>query len=434
MTFDPDASDAICAPAGGAIRCDLGTIAAGDSQSFVVAGQLSPSFDGARLVNTATATSPTAPDPATAADDTTVTRAATLRLEKTADSLTPSVGTEFEYNLSVTNTGPSTATGATVSDTLPDSFTVVSISATVGTCTNSGVPAKLTCDLGTLAVGASAVVTVRVRVPDGSRPGPVTNAATAGADDSEQVASAVTVNVVVVADTSVTKTLLTDPVVAGRPVTYRITAGNAGPATAPDVVLSDALPAGTRLLSSTTTAGAGCTTGSEGTMVLVECMLGALAVGAQASATVTLATGASMRGTLSNTVLVGSGGLDAETQDNTDTARGTLGAPPSSPPPSSPPPSSPPPSSPPSTSPSSTSPPSAPPPTSAPPTAASSRTATSPPVTSGSAAPAGANGGGGSLAGTGANVAAGLAAGLLAIVVGAGVAWGAARRRGTHRG
>ncbi len=99
LTFDPDASDAICAPAGGAIRCDLGTIAAGDSQSFVVAGQLSPSFDGARLVNTATATSPTAPDPATAADDTTVTRAATLRLEKTADSLTPSVGTEFEYNL-----------------------------------------------------------------------------------------------------------------------------------------------------------------------------------------------------------------------------------------------------------------------------------------------------------------------------------------------
>ena len=417
LTFDPDASDPLCTGVNAVIRCDLGTIASGDSRSFVVAGCLSPSYDGTTLTNTATAVSPTDPDPATATDNSRVERQAVLTLAKTADSLTPSVGTEFDYNIEVTNTGPSTATEVTVSDSLPDAFTVVSTNATVGSCTNSGAPTRLRCALGTLAVGASAVVTVRVRIPDGSRPGPVTNDATARADDADEVGSAVSVSVVVVADTSVTKTLLTDPVVPGRPVTYRLTASNSGPASAPDVVLSDALPAGTRLLRATSNAGPGCSTGTEGSTVLLECQVGALAVGVTASATVTLATSSSLRGTLSNTALVGSGGLDPDTVRNLSTARAKLGAP------------APPSSTPPSSTPASTSAPASGTPSRSP----SPGSATQP--TTG-AEPAATSPGGSSagLAGTGVDVARGIAVGLLATALGVGLVWAARRRRGAHGG
>ena len=67
------------------------------------------------------------------------------------------------------------------------------------------------------------------------------------------------------ADLSITKTDITDPVVAGATITYRIDVANAGPSTATGVVVTDYLPAalvdGT--VTATPTVGT-CTVGTPG--------------------------------------------------------------------------------------------------------------------------------------------------------------------------
>jgi uncharacterized repeat protein (TIGR01451 family) len=76
------------------------------------------------------------------------------------------------YTLVATNHGTNPAVGAGILDTLPADVTFVTASAG---CTHSG--GKVDCDLGTLAPGASATVTIRVTP---KRTGVITNTATAG--------------------------------------------------------------------------------------------------------------------------------------------------------------------------------------------------------------------------------------------------------------
>ena len=65
------------------------------------------------------------------------------------------VGQNVTYTITVTNNGPDQATGVTVNDSIPPGETLVSASASQGTCSGS-----VTCSLGTLASGAQATVTV----------------------------------------------------------------------------------------------------------------------------------------------------------------------------------------------------------------------------------------------------------------------------------
>jgi uncharacterized repeat protein (TIGR01451 family) len=81
---------------------------------------------------------------------------ADLELTKTATPASVKLGNNLTYSLTVLNHGPSPATGITVVDTLPAGLTLVSVSADCGQ-TN-----PITCDLGSLASGASATVTIVV--------------------------------------------------------------------------------------------------------------------------------------------------------------------------------------------------------------------------------------------------------------------------------
>jgi uncharacterized repeat protein (TIGR01451 family) len=98
-------------------------------------------------------------------------------------SVTPSsvqVGEGATYTMTVTNNGPSTATNVTLTDPLPTGLTYVSSTASQGTATfaNNTVSAQL----GTLARGARATVTVRVSAPTVGR---YTNTATVAAAETE---------------------------------------------------------------------------------------------------------------------------------------------------------------------------------------------------------------------------------------------------------
>jgi len=85
-------------------------------------------------------------------------------------------GTTFFYTLTATNNGPSPATNVIVTDTLPPSLQFVSATPSQGTCNASS---PVTCNLGSLAVSASATVTLTVQVIGTS--GTITNTATVSA-------------------------------------------------------------------------------------------------------------------------------------------------------------------------------------------------------------------------------------------------------------
>jgi uncharacterized repeat protein (TIGR01451 family) len=121
------------------------------------------------------------------------------------------------------------------------------------------------------------------------------------------------------ADLAVSKTGPLEAIV-GSNVTYTITVANTGPATADAVVLTEALPAGTSLVSCSASVGT-CGTGAVPTVAF-----GALASGAAATATLVVATSASApAGTvLSDTATVSSSTADPNPANDASTFSTTL--------------------------------------------------------------------------------------------------------------
>jgi len=100
------------------------------------------------------------------------------------------LGDRITYSIGVSNAGPATATGVTVTDPVPSGSTFVSASSSQGTCSQA--MGKVTCSLGSLAPGATASVTIKTdpkllgRVNDTATvhatemdPNPANNSATA---------------------------------------------------------------------------------------------------------------------------------------------------------------------------------------------------------------------------------------------------------------
>jgi len=114
-------------------------------------------------------------------------------------------------------------------------------------------------------------------------------------------------------DLRVTKSDSPDPVRVGDDLTYTITVTNNGPSDATGVIVTDTLPASVVFVSATPSAGS-----CVGTTTVV-CDLGGLINGA--SATVTIVTTTTAKGTLTNRASVAADQADPDITDNTDTAR-----------------------------------------------------------------------------------------------------------------
>lgn len=151
-----------CLQSGGIVTCNIGTISNGSSVTIIIA--VTPVISGT-ISNTATVTG-TEPDPdlsnnSTLPVQTTVIPAlpseADLNITKT-DSPDPVtlVGNNVTYTITVTNNGPGSATGVTVTDTL-NSLTYVSALTSQGTCSGT---TTVICTIGTLTNGASATITL----------------------------------------------------------------------------------------------------------------------------------------------------------------------------------------------------------------------------------------------------------------------------------
>jgi uncharacterized repeat protein (TIGR01451 family) len=145
---------------------DTVNLAVGGNATYTVTGTVDAGATGS-LSNTATVTSPpTIPDPNpannSATDVDTLAPTADLSIVKTDSADPVSQNDPLTYVVTVKNTGPSNATGVTVTDTLPAGVTFVSSVPGPPTCNLSG--ATLTCGLGALAAGASATVSIDTTV------------------------------------------------------------------------------------------------------------------------------------------------------------------------------------------------------------------------------------------------------------------------------
>jgi uncharacterized repeat protein (TIGR01451 family) len=162
---------------GSPIICTLDTIAPQASVAVTVIASVAPGATGT-VINAATASSPDDtftedPDNDYLEEMTTVEPSANLTLGMTAVPDPVLVGDLLTYSLVVENHGPSSASGVSVTDTLPADVTFVM--ATTPDCAESS--GTVTCDAGTLGAQQSKTFDITVRPTNA---GTITNTAAAG--------------------------------------------------------------------------------------------------------------------------------------------------------------------------------------------------------------------------------------------------------------
>ena len=113
---------------------------------------------------------------------------ADVAVAKTVNFATPNEGDTVVFTVTATNNGGGGASNVVVTDTLPAGLSLVSANASQGSgCSGS---APITCQLGTLANGASATVTISASVDSGLGDlALLTNTASVAADQNDPVAA-----------------------------------------------------------------------------------------------------------------------------------------------------------------------------------------------------------------------------------------------------
>lgn len=191
-----------------------------------------------------------------------VTPLADLSLTKTVNTATPPIGATVTFVITLTNSGPVSATNVAVTDQLPAGLSFVSAAATLGSFDD----ATGVWSVGTLAAGGSTILTITATV---TAAGATTNTAQVSASDqfdpdstpannvpTEDDQDTVTITArVPTADLQVTKLARPRQVAVGQVVTFTIVVSNFGPDAAVNAVLTDLFPAGLRFVSAQATQG-----------------------------------------------------------------------------------------------------------------------------------------------------------------------------------
>jgi uncharacterized repeat protein (TIGR01451 family) len=184
-----------------------------------------------------------------------------ISVTKVASTLTPNVGSQIDFNISVTNDGPSDATTVVVTDLLASGYDFVSAVPSIGTYE----PLNGSWTVGDLPTGITQTLTITADV---LAQGIYTNTAEltdleefdidsepANNDDTEDDQETVNPSPVLVSDLSLTKSVDNTTPRVGETIEFTIDLFNAGPNDARGVVVTDQLPSGYMYVSHTATAG-----------------------------------------------------------------------------------------------------------------------------------------------------------------------------------
>lgn len=241
-----------------------------------------------------------------------------LSMVKTSTPNPVQVNSTLTYTLTVTNDGPDEATGVTVTDILPASFTIGTITPSQGTC-NPLVGTTLTCNLGTIANGGNATVTIEATP---TQTGVIANTAVVSGDqpDPDPTDNSSTESTTVEgsagepsdADLSVSKTSSPNPVIVNQNLTYSIAVSNLGPDPVTDAEVVDTLPGDVTFVSANPEQGS-CNEAAG----VVTCAIGAMDPGD--SVVITLTVTPTAIGDAVNSITVSSSLNDPNTANNSDT-------------------------------------------------------------------------------------------------------------------
>ncbi|GAA2979621.1 DUF11 domain-containing protein [Actinokineospora diospyrosa] len=315
-----------CTVSAGTLTCIVGTLAPGQSFTADVVLGIASNYAAPTFSITTTASAST-PDPLPTNNSSTATQPVTpladLRVTKTASTPTPVAGTRTNYTITVYNDGPSDARDVVVNDPIQSGVSVVTATAQSGTCTTGS---TVNCQIGVVPAGGSVTVNLRVAIAADRPAGELTNAATATSSTPQEItindSASVATTVGRVSDLGITKTAIPQPVIAGAPLAYTLTATNRGPSVADGVTVTDTLPAGLTFAGQQSTQGACTVVGST-----ITCALGTLAVDGTATVTITADTPGTVPGAgFSNTATVTSTSTDPNPADNTATHVSTVTA------------------------------------------------------------------------------------------------------------
>jgi uncharacterized repeat protein (TIGR01451 family)/gliding motility-associated-like protein len=232
-----------------------------------------------------------------------------LKVVKTINNATPTIGSNVIFTIAASNLGPNNATGVKVTDILPAGYTYVSATTSIGAFNNTtGI-----WTIGDFANGGNAILTITAKV---NATGPYANTATITGNENDPILSnnTSTVNMlpaaIVQANLAVVKTASTLTPVIGNNIVFTIAASNLGPNNATGVKVTDILTAGYSFVSATVSTGAF----NSATGIWT---IGDLANGANATLTLTAKVNAT--GSYVNTATVTGNETDPDLSNNTST-------------------------------------------------------------------------------------------------------------------
>jgi uncharacterized repeat protein (TIGR01451 family) len=283
-----------CTFASGTVSCAAGNLAAGASKAFTVTAKVASSATSCAasgLSNTATVSSSTQ-DPNTANNSASscppVAPKSHLAMSKAASAPTVTAGGQVMYTLVINNTGPSDATGASVSDPTPAGLSPVSAKSSQGSCSIGA--SGVTCSLGTVAGGGSAQVLVTANVSPSAAGQTVSECATATSKTKGAGVTGACAPIVVpqpptppqpTSDLRIVKHANHHKVTVGQTLIYTLKVTNHGPDTASNAKITDTASKRLKVLSAKTGHGKCRVSGT-----VLRCSLGTIANGKAVKITV----------------------------------------------------------------------------------------------------------------------------------------------------
>lgn len=236
----------------------VGTLPEGETETLTLTASVDAATGGTTIVNTASVTAATQEDPVAgnnSASRSVTVRLADLGLAMTVSNAAPNEGELIIFTITIANGGPNSASGVVVSDLLPASLVFSSGTITQGSYSvGTGV-----WSVGTLANGATATLTLRVRPATGTGGTTIVNTATitaaTQADHNVANNSASRSVTVELADLAVALSVDDATPDEGGTVVFTVTLTNHGPGNASGVTVRNLLPAGLAFAGATASLG-----------------------------------------------------------------------------------------------------------------------------------------------------------------------------------